>query len=104
MSELDPPGSLLLYYVLLRGVERFQSEYNCYPGELKDDVEPDIMRLKSCISKLLAEWGWAPLAKDDYIHELCRYGGCELHSVSAFVGKFYSDARASPANCPGGQV
>lgn len=24
--------------------------------------------------------------KDDYVHELCRFGGAELHSVSATLG------------------
>jgi hypothetical protein len=46
-----------------------------------------VMFLQACISKLLSEWGCGPLAKDDYVHEICRYGGAELHSVSAFIGK-----------------
>lgn len=35
---------------------------------------------------MLSEWGCGPLAKDDYVHEFCRFGGAELHSVSAFLG------------------
>ncbi|KAK6628877.1 hypothetical protein RUM43_002694 [Polyplax serrata] len=84
--ELEPPGSMLLYYLLFRGVERFYGEYNRYPGECNDDVEPDIVQVKGCIAKLLGEWGSGPLSKDDYVHEICRYGGCELHSISSFVG------------------
>lgn len=42
---------------------------------------------QSCISKLLNEWGCGTLAKDDYVHEICRYGGAELHSVSSFIGE-----------------
>jgi amyloid beta precursor protein binding protein 1 len=48
------------------------------------------MFLQACISKLLNEWGCGPLAKDDYVHEICRYGGAELHSVSSFIGKHLS--------------
>lgn len=88
VSELEPPGSMLLYYIMLRGVDRFYMEYNRYPGVCTDDVEPDIVQLKSSLGKLLGEWGSGPLAKDDYVHEICRYGGCELHSVSAFIGRF----------------
>ncbi|XP_024943494.1 NEDD8-activating enzyme E1 regulatory subunit isoform X2 [Cephus cinctus] len=85
-QSLENPESMMVYYVVLRGVEKFQAEYNSYPGEFDDHVEPDIVKLKSCISKLLGEWGCGPLAKDDYVHEFCRYGGSELHSVSAFLG------------------
>lgn len=84
--HLENPDSLMVYYIMLRGVDRFYAEYNTYPGEFDDQVEPDIVKLKGCISKLLGEWGCSPLAKDDYVHEICRYGGAELHSVSAFIG------------------
>ncbi|XP_034951344.1 NEDD8-activating enzyme E1 regulatory subunit isoform X2 [Chelonus insularis] len=86
IESLENPESMMVYYVVLRGIQKFQSEYNSYPGEFDDHVEPDIVKLKACISKLLGEWGCGPLAKDDYIHEFCRFGGAELHSVSAFLG------------------
>ncbi|KAG7209174.1 hypothetical protein KM043_015312 [Ampulex compressa] len=85
-NNIENPDSMMIYYVVLRGVEKFQAEYNSYPGEFDDQVEPDIVKLKACISKLLGEWGCGPLAKDDYVHEFCRFGGSELHSVSAFLG------------------
>jgi amyloid beta precursor protein binding protein 1 len=43
---LENPESLMVYYVVLRGVEKFQAEYNAYPGEFDDHVEPDIVKLK----------------------------------------------------------
>lgn len=86
VQSLENPDSMMVYYVVLRGVEKFQAEYNSYPGEFDDQVEPDIVKLKACITKLLSEWGCGPLAKDDYVHEFCRFGGSELHSVSAFLG------------------
>lgn len=46
MESLENPESMMIYYVVLRGVEKFQTEYNSYPGELDDHVEPDIIKLK----------------------------------------------------------
>ncbi|XP_066589037.1 NEDD8-activating enzyme E1 regulatory subunit [Prorops nasuta] len=86
VQSLENPESMMVYYVVLRGIEKFQTEYNSYPGEFNDQVEPDIVKLKACINKLLSEWGCGSLAKDDYVHEFCRFGGAELHSVSAFLG------------------
>lgn len=86
VQSLENPDSMMIYYVVLRGVEKFQAECNSYPGEFDDQVEPDIVKLKAYITKLLIEWGCGPLAKDDYVHEFCRFGGSELHSVSAFLG------------------
>ncbi|EGI68549.1 NEDD8-activating enzyme E1 regulatory subunit [Acromyrmex echinatior] len=86
VQNLENPESMMIYYVMLRGVDKFQAEYNSYPGEFDDQVEPDIVKLKTCLTKLLSEWGCGPLAKDDYVHELCRFGGAELHSVSAYLG------------------
>ncbi|XP_020709378.1 NEDD8-activating enzyme E1 regulatory subunit isoform X2 [Athalia rosae] len=45
-QSLENPESLMVYYVVLRGIEKFQSEYNSYPGEFDDHVEPDIVKLK----------------------------------------------------------
>ncbi|XP_074640964.1 NEDD8-activating enzyme E1 regulatory subunit-like isoform X2 [Tubulanus polymorphus] len=75
-----------IFYVLMRGVDRFHVEYNRYPGYYEDQVETDVSNLKSCVYKVLQEWGLPPNIKDDYIHEICRYGASELHSVAAFIG------------------
>ncbi|XP_063244767.1 NEDD8-activating enzyme E1 regulatory subunit isoform X1 [Bacillus rossius redtenbacheri] len=85
-SALENPESTMIFYIMLRGVDRFYAEYNMYPGEFDNQVEPDIAKLKACISKLLVEWGCGPFPKDDYVHEICRCGAAELHSVAAFVG------------------
>lgn len=37
---------MMVYYVVLRGIEKFQAEYNTLPGEFDDHVEPDIVKLK----------------------------------------------------------
>lgn len=36
----------MVHYVMLRGIDRFQSEYNTFPGVFDDQVEPDIGKLK----------------------------------------------------------
>lgn len=76
----------MFHYITLRGLERFISEFNSYPGQLDDHVEPDVLKLKSIIGKLLGEWGCSQIIRDERVHEVCRYGGAELHSVSAILG------------------
>lgn len=39
----------MIFYVLLRGVDRFYEEYNRYPGGDNDQVEPDVQLLKVCV-------------------------------------------------------
>jgi len=88
--EMNPDSSAIYYYVL-RGVDRFRAEFSAVPGNMNDDsVEPDIGKLKTCVNKVVAEAGLSASsvlqAKDDCIHEVCRYGGAELHAVAAIVG------------------
>ncbi|RWS26649.1 NEDD8-activating enzyme E1 regulatory subunit-like protein [Leptotrombidium deliense] len=77
-------GNELIFYLMLRSVMRFVTLYNRFPGA--DEVEADINLLKCCFKELLNEFGFQNLSKDDFIHEMCRYGGCELSSVAAFIG------------------
>ena len=42
----DPDNDDTVFYVLLRAVERFHSEYNRYPGYYDDHIEADIPKLK----------------------------------------------------------
>lgn len=44
------------------------------------------MKLKSCLSSLLQEWSVNADVKEEYVHEMCRYGASELHPVAAFIG------------------
>ncbi|ELT96932.1 hypothetical protein CAPTEDRAFT_19394 [Capitella teleta] len=77
----------LVHYIMLRVVDRFRTEFNRYPGAEPDSMEPDIAKLKGCLCKMLQEWGVNPICvKDDFVHEYCRYGASELHSVAAFMG------------------
>lgn len=83
--ELEMPNSLMGHYVVLRAMDRFRSEHGCDPGECH--VEADTARLKTIAAKLMSEWGFSTPISDDLAHEVCRYGGSEIHSVSAFIGK-----------------
>lgn len=74
----------LIFHLMIRAVSRFHTQYNHFPGN--DQVESDVLTLKNMFKQLLVEFGCSRLSKDDFIHEMCRYGGSELHSVSAFVG------------------
>lgn len=84
VQGLEAPGSLMEHYVAFRAFERFQTDYGYIPGECH--VETDTARLKSLASKILSEWGIHTALSDDLVHEVCRYGGAEVHSVSAFLG------------------
>lgn len=83
-KHLEEPDPMMLHYVLLRGAEKFHAEQCRAPGDW--EPETDISELKTGVTKLLGEWSCSPLSKDDHVHEMCRYGGSELHSVSAFMG------------------
>ncbi|ELW56773.1 Cytoplasmic dynein 1 light intermediate chain 2 [Tupaia chinensis] len=51
-------------------------------------VEEDIGKLKSCLTGFLQEYGLSVMVKDDYVHEFCRYGAAEPHTVAAFLGVY----------------
>lgn len=83
-EELETPDNLMGHYVALRAMDKFQSEHGYIPGELQ--VDTDIPRIKVLSGKLLTEWGINSHLNDDLCHEICRYGGSEIHSISAFMG------------------
>jgi len=45
-SYLEDPDSHMAHYVILRGIDRFFTEYNVYPGHFDERLEPDIVELK----------------------------------------------------------
>ena len=42
----DEEGDDVVFYVMLRAVDRFYEEFNRYPGWYNDQVEADVARLK----------------------------------------------------------
>lgn len=83
-SSIEDPTSLVANYVVLRAMERFQTEFGYLPGEC--EVEADTARIKALVGRLLHDWGISAPVTDELAHEICRYGGSEIHSVSAFMG------------------
>ncbi|XP_059164934.1 NEDD8-activating enzyme E1 regulatory subunit-like isoform X2 [Physella acuta] len=89
MAEEEDPsdeGDDTVLYILLRAADKFFAEYNRYPGYFDNTVDADIPKLKTCLNKLIHDWGLNSTIKDDYVHEICRYGASELHTISAFMG------------------
>ncbi|XP_030620727.1 NEDD8-activating enzyme E1 regulatory subunit isoform X1 [Chanos chanos] len=85
-SCMDSPDSEMVLYLMLRSVDRFYQQHSRYPGVYNYQVEEDISKLKLCVNSLLQEYGLTVNVKDDYIHEFCRYGAAEPHTVAAFLG------------------
>ncbi|XP_074142634.1 NEDD8-activating enzyme E1 regulatory subunit isoform X2 [Sminthopsis crassicaudata] len=86
ISSMDNPDSEIVLYLMLRAVDRFQKQYGRYPGVYNYQVEDDIGKLKSCLTSFLQEYGLSVMVKDDYVHEFCRYGAAEPHTIAAFLG------------------
>ncbi|TNN80482.1 NEDD8-activating enzyme E1 regulatory subunit [Liparis tanakae] len=85
-SSMDNPDSEMVFYLMLRSVDRFYQQHSRYPGVYNYQVEDDISKLKLCVNGLLQEYSLNVNIKDDYIHEFCRYGAAEPHTVAAFLG------------------
>uniref|UniRef100_A0A182MK24 NEDD8-activating enzyme E1 regulatory subunit n=1 Tax=Anopheles culicifacies TaxID=139723 RepID=A0A182MK24_9DIPT len=83
-SVLETPNSLMGHYIVLRALDRFQADYGCLPGE--SEAESDTTGMKSIAAKMLSEWGIGTPLSDDLAYEICRYGGAEIHSISAYLG------------------
>ncbi|OBS72625.1 hypothetical protein A6R68_12798 [Neotoma lepida] len=86
ISSMDNPDNEIVLYLMLRAVDRFHKQHGRYPGVSNYQVEEDIGKLKSCLTGFLQEYGLSVMVKDDYVHEFCRYGAAEPHTVAAFLG------------------
>ncbi|XP_076988776.1 NEDD8-activating enzyme E1 regulatory subunit isoform X2 [Tamandua tetradactyla] len=86
ISSMDNPDNEIVLYLMLRAIDRFHKQHGRYPGVSNYQVEEDIGKLKSCLTGFLQEYGLSVIVKDDYVHEFCRYGAAEPHTVAAFLG------------------
>uniref|UniRef100_A0A669EIB7 NEDD8-activating enzyme E1 regulatory subunit n=1 Tax=Oreochromis niloticus TaxID=8128 RepID=A0A669EIB7_ORENI len=74
-SCMDSPDSEMVFYLMLRAVDRFYQQHSRYPGVYNYQVEEDISKLKACVNSLLQEYSLNVNIKDDYIHEFfCIFG------------------------------
>jgi len=86
-SALEDPDTNLVYYFLLRAVDRFLAEKGRYPGWQDDQVLSDIPALKAHVESLLSSLGLSTSAvSEKAVHEMCRFGASELHNIAAFMG------------------
>lgn len=88
-SLLSDPESNSSWYLIFRALSKFYTKYRRLPGSNEAVVEPDIGRLKLCVREILDDWklpNASEVIKDDYIHEMVRYGASELHAVASFLG------------------
>ncbi|VDL18921.1 unnamed protein product [Hymenolepis diminuta] len=98
----------MLWYFMLRGAAGFYEENGRWPGNPygssgesaapiaeggSDEqfsphiVELDMPRLKNHVNRVLTSSGVAVnRVSDDFVHEMCRFGGGEIHSIAAFMG------------------
>jgi len=91
ISELEQPDNNMVYYIVLRAIDKFYSTYTRYPGFLDEEVDSDLPLLKSITHSLLQEHSISTdLVKDEYLSELTRYGACELHNISSLMGGIIS--------------
>uniref|UniRef100_A0ABI7W528 NEDD8-activating enzyme E1 regulatory subunit n=1 Tax=Felis catus TaxID=9685 RepID=A0ABI7W528_FELCA len=86
ISSMDNPDNEIVLYLMLRAIDRFHKQHGRYPGVSNYQVEEDIGKLKSCLTGFLQEYGLSVMVKDDYVHEFCRYGAAEPHTIAAFLG------------------
>ncbi|XP_010278678.1 PREDICTED: NEDD8-activating enzyme E1 regulatory subunit AXR1-like [Nelumbo nucifera] len=75
------------FYILLRAVDRFATNYNRFPGMFDGEMDEDISRLKTIAVGILNDLGFnGSTLTEDLTNEMCRFGGAELHAVAAFTG------------------
>ena len=92
LLEDESTSSCTLFYLLLRAVDRAYNSLNRYPGEFDQELEDDICSVRMAAMSILSEYGLTQSLNlsltllDDYVKEVCRYGGAELHVISAIMG------------------
>jgi len=86
-EALSDSSDNLHWYVALRAVDRFYAQHGRLPGWSNEQVLPDVPLLKEQVGGLLKEWSLdTSLVSNDIVHEMCRFGGSELHNIAAFMG------------------
>jgi len=80
-------NSNVVWYIVLRGADRFHAQYHRFPGSIDAEVDSDVAKLHKVVGELLGELGiGSSTVEDKYIREMVRYGGAELHTIAALIG------------------
>lgn len=86
-ASLADPKSLMVYYILLRAADKFYSTQGYYPGSQFGPIDNDVTQMKELVSDLIKGLNLDGInIGNEHITEMCRYGGSEFHSVSAYLG------------------
>ncbi|KAI8838405.1 hypothetical protein BC829DRAFT_447409 [Chytridium lagenaria] len=91
---LDDLDNHVVFYILLRAVDKFEEAYKKLPGAegaFSEDLEVDIGHLKKTVASLCSKWQLNPSSiSDDHIHETVRCGGAELPAMAGIMGGIVS--------------
>jgi len=85
----SPPEQVslnIVWYFMLRAVDRFFSQHNRYPGDTDATISKDAESLIVIAQHLLTELSIASPIDEKYIRETVRFGASELHPISSVVG------------------
>ena len=74
-------------YTLFHAGDKFHATHGHFPGYYEEGIQEDIGRLKTIVNATLSEAGLPSVPiSEEYIHELCRCGAGEIHTVAAVIG------------------
>lgn len=85
-KEDDHDDDFISIYLCLKALDLFYSIYGRLPGCRNEQVEIDVAKLKECVRQMVGRSTNQLKSLDQCVYELCRYGGAELHAISAFMG------------------
>ncbi|CAM9385253.1 unnamed protein product [Discosporangium mesarthrocarpum] len=92
LEDLDPgqpEQTPLVWYLALRGAERFRARKGHYPGKESAQVEEDAQELWKDIQAMIEDLGLTATnhhLSQKHAEEITRYGASEIHNVAAVVG------------------
>merc|ERR1719499_286113 len=98
MSMLNDDGGpeqpkLVNWYFAFRALDEFVNSEGRLPGNTDATVDADVEKLKACQTELFKKIN---LDRDDFnsacLDEMVRFGGCEPHTIAAFLGGVVSQA------------
>ncbi|XP_063801615.1 NEDD8-activating enzyme E1 regulatory subunit isoform X2 [Pseudophryne corroboree] len=85
VSLMENPDNEIVFYLMLRAVDRFHKKHGRYPGVYDNQIEGDLEKLETCLNDFLQEYGLSFSVKEDYIQEFCRYGAAEPHTIASLL-------------------
>ena len=76
------------WLVALRAADTFALRLGHAPGDHDSEIESDQVQLREYVNSLLTKIGIGDgvVEVEELVGEMCRFGGCEIHTVAAFMG------------------